>query len=348
MSTSIPVSILTGFLGSGKTTLLNRLVRAPGLKDTAIIVNELGEVGLDHLLVAEGDETVVLLDSGCLCCTIANSLPETLADLSFRRACGEVPAFVRVIVETTGLANPAPIVQALMNPPSGSPYRLGGMIATLDALHGAAQLDSHPEALRQAAMAERIVITKSDLAGRRATGALRGRLAHLNPAATIFEAVRGVIEPLKLLDVPAPGSAEAWAAAGAEDAAGGHGHSHHAQEITTFAVAIEKPVTWSGYAAWTAALRAFPGEDLLRIKGLLNVAGQKRPAVIHGVQHVFSPPENLPAWPDGDRRSRLVFIVRNIDETALRQTLDLLHAEEGTMPVAAPRPTPPRRIGNAA
>ncbi len=348
MSEAIPVSVLTGFLGSGKTTLLNRLLLSPGLKDTAVIVNEFGEVGLDHLLVAEGDETVVLLDSGCLCCTIANTLSETLADLSFRRARGEVPAFRRVIVETTGLADPAPIVHALMRPPSGSPFRLGNIIATVDAVHGADQLDRHGEALKQAAMAERIVMTKTDLSGRDASDRLGDRLAAINPAAALIEAVNGAVDPELLLHGAADGSAEHWLAAeqwlsaNAYEDAGDHGHSRHGDAITSFAAAIDKPVTWAGYAAWTQRLREFPGEDLLRIKGLLNVLGQKRPAVIHGVRHMFSPPDTLPAWPDGERRSRIVFIVRNIDEGALRETLALLHAEEGTMP------RHPRRIGNAA
>ena len=342
MSKPIPVSVLTGFLGSGKTTLLNRLVRAPGLKDTAVIVNEFGEVGLDHLLVAEGDETVVLLDSGCICCTIANTLTETLADLSFRRARGDVPAFKRVIVETTGLADPAPIVHSLMRPPHASPFRLGNIIATADAVHGAAQLDAHPEALKQATMADRIVITKTDLAARTVTGDLRARLAAINPAATVIEAVHGAADPARLLGAADP-SLERWLAADAYEA----GHHHHA-EITTFAATIGEPVTWAGYAAWTAALRAFPGEDLLRIKGILHVCGQKRPAVIHGVQHMFSPPETLPAWPDGTRQSRIVFIVRNIGEATLRETLALLHAEEGTMPAAPPRPARTRRIDDAA
>lgn len=343
----IPVTVLTGFLGSGKTTLLARLLRHPSLADTAVIINEFGEVGLDHLLVAKGEENVVLLDSGCLCCTISNTLSETLGDLYFRRVRGEVPCFRRAVIETTGLADPAPILHALMTDYFvAAHYALDGIVATVDALHGEAQLDQHVEAVKQTALADRLVITKTDLVGAAMVDGLRRRLRALNPSARILEAVQGALDPVDILDVglfdPARKSVEVqrWlreevsADAEADEHHGfaGHAHDHdhpasgrHDDGIRTFSFQLDGAVTWQGYAAWLAAIRALPGQDLLRVKGLVAVEGDPLPYVIQGVQHVFSPPLRLPAWPSDDRRSRLVFITRNIDRQTVAATLPLLH-----------------------
>ena len=335
----IPVTVLSGFLGSGKTTLLNRLLKARGMENTAVIVNEFGEIGLDHLLVAEGDENVILLDAGCLCCTIANTLSETLEDLYFRRARGDVPAFERAIVETTGLADPAPIVHTLMTKSAVSAhYRLDGIVTCADAVLGYGQLDDHAEAVKQVAMADRLILTKTDLAGEEEAARLSERLRALNPAAPIVPAVNGDVDPAAILNAGLFDAAQRKndAARWLNDEAfapGQHAHdvNRHDDSIAAFSVTIDEPVTWAGYAGWTELLREFQGVNLLRVKGLLHIRGQKRPVVVHGVQHIFSPPVTLEAWPEGERVSRLVFITRDISRESIEATLPALHAEEGTM-----------------
>jgi len=332
----IPLTVLTGFLGSGKTSLLARLLRRPELVDTAVIVNEFGEIGLDHLLVAEGEENVVLLDSGCLCCAISNTLGETLGDLHFRMVRGELLRFKRAVIETTGLADPAPILQMLMTDNLVSAhYRLDGVVTTIDGQLGSGQLDGHDESVRQAAVADRLVITKGDVAGAAATAALRRRLEVLNPTARIVEAVRGEIEPAEILniglfdterklpDVPRWLRDEALST---QHAAETHSHAPHRHErIRSFSVYLDEPIRWQGYAAWVEALRNLRGRDLLRVKGLVAIENAERPYVIQAVQHAFSPPLRLPGWPSSDRRSRLVLITRDIDRASLESTLRLLN-----------------------
>jgi G3E family GTPase len=318
-----PATLLTGFLGSGKTTLLNGLLAHPAMGETAVIVNEFGEIGLDHLLIETAFEDAVLMKSGCICCTIKGDLVDTLGTLVDRRRRGEIPAFRRLAIETTGLADPAPILHLLMSDPAATrDYRLEAVVTTVDAVNGASQLDRHYEPAKQAALADRLVLTKTDLAEAAATARLRERLRELNPAAPILEVVEGRVEPEALFGPggarPPAAEIDRWVAAHAHDHdhdAADHDHHHG---IASFCLVHDEPVDWAVLSAWLQSLASLRGPDLLRVKGIVNVAGREGPVVIHGVQHVFHPPRELRRWPDDDRRTRIVFITRNIAEAALR------------------------------
>jgi G3E family GTPase len=315
------VTVLTGFLGAGKTTLLNRLIRHPSLVDTAVIINEFGEIGIDHLLVERADEGVVLLSSGCLCCTIRGELADTLADLAARREAGAVPAFRRVVIETTGLADPAPILQTLMSHPALAPlYRLAGVVTLVDAVNGAATLDAHFESVKQVAVADRIVLSKADLAADRpALERLGGRLRALNPAAPIIPAADA--DPGELL---APGlfdrrssssDVERWLQADAYgDPHRHHDVNRHGAGIQAFSLTTQKAISPARLDAFLDLVRTLHGEALLRLKAIVKLTDDpSRPVVLHGVQHVLHAVARLPAWPGADTRSRLVFIVRDLD-----------------------------------
>jgi G3E family GTPase len=346
-SSMLPVSIITGFLGSGKTTLLRRLLADSRMGMTAVLINEFGEVGLDHLLLRKVDENIVLLNSGCLCCSVRDDLVETLDDMQAKRRSGVLPEFTRVVIETTGLADPAPIVHTLLTDPSLTPaYRLMGMVATVDAVHGEGQLDDHPEAMKQVAMADRLVITKVDLAKSGTLDQLRHRLSALSPAATAFEAAlhsgpapdelfdsHGFSPDGKIADV------QRWLH-GEANPQTAHHHSHdvnrHDDRISTFCLTADVPLDWTIFTQWLALLLASRGEQLLRVKGLLNIAGRSKPVVIHGVQHVFYPPTELDGWPDADRRSRIVFITRDLPGSAVERAFESVVAGALNDPVPAP------------
>lgn len=339
----LPVSLITGFLGSGKTTLLNRLLRNDAMQDSAVIINEYGEVSLDHLLVERVDGEVAVLASGCICCTIRSDLEETLRALLVRRDRGEVPPFRRILVETTGLADPAPIIQLLLNNPLVSHFlRLDTVVTTVDAVNATRQLDRQYEAVKQVALADRLLITKCDLVNN--IDALRLRLRRLNPAAGIDSVMHGEIDPAQLFGAalvdPEKKTAniERWlneqAFTGAIKAAHEHGHHHdhnhahhdhhsHDASIASFMIAFDDPLDWMAVSRWLAHLRSTRGEDLLRVKGILNLRDEATPVAVHGVHHVFHPPVALASWPDGDRRSRIVFITRGI---ARQEVLDLWQA----------------------
>lgn len=333
MSDAIPVNVITGFLGSGKTSLLQRLLASPALADTAVLVNEFGEVGLDHHLLRRVDTDIVLLQSGCLCCTIRGDLGEAIRDLYSRRERGDIPAFQRLVIETTGLADPVPILSTIMaEPVIRHHFRLGNVVTTVDAVNGSFHLDRQPESVKQAAVADRLVVTKIDLAEPGTVAALRRRLQRLNPSARHLET--DGTGPLDAWALLAAGVADEggkteevrrWLATEADHAAhAGHGHhdvNRHDDGIHAFCLRYERPLDWTAFGLWLGMLLHRHGEDVLRVKGLLNVAGSDRPVVVHGVQHLIHPPFHLADWPDDDHSSRIVFIVRGLDRATIERSL---------------------------
>jgi G3E family GTPase len=333
----IPFTVLTGFLGAGKTTLLNRLLSDPALSDTAVIINEFGEVGLDHLLVEKIDDGVVLLQSGCICCTLRGDLVDALERLTRELDNGRA-AFRRVLLETTGLADPAPLLQtAMVHPYLVLRYRLDGVVTLVDAVNGLATLDAHPEAVKQVAMADRIVLSKTDLLdspGRRAAKErLMERLAELNPAAPVLDAAAGEATPQRLVncglydparkvpDVKRWLAEEAYAAAGVGDHHHDHHHdrNRHDDHVRAFVLTTDQAIPASVLELFLELLRSVHGPNLLRVKGVVQLAETpETPVVVHGVQHIFHPPARLERWPDDDRRTRLVFITRDVDPQKIR------------------------------
>lgn len=340
----IPVFLLTGFLGSGKTALLNGLLKQPGFSDTAVVVNEFGEIGLDHLLVSSSQENIVLLDAGCLCCAVLGSLKETLADLFQRRAQGLTPPFQRVVIETTGLADPAPILQSLMRDSLiSSFYQLAGLACAVDAFFGMDQLATHVEARAQVAFADMLIVTKTDMTRGACPNALRAILKVYNPGAKIVTSCLGDIDASSVIGRgDCPGDAP-WLGdiciAGDEHT---HDDVHHDAGVTSESFWIEGNATWSGLAAWIETMRRRYGSDLLRSKGIINIAGLPAPVLLHGVQSIFDT-RKMSAWPDGERRSRLVLIGRNLDRATLASSLDWFFVPEGTQPPLDPDTPPPFR-----
>jgi G3E family GTPase len=348
-----PLTILTGFLGAGKTTLLNQLLRAPELSDSLVLINEFGEVGLDHLFVEKVDGNVVVMASGCLCCTIRGDLVSTLEDLLRKRDNNRIAPFNRVIIETTGLADPAPVLHTIMyHPYFMLRFRLDGVITLVDAVNGAATLDRHSEAVKQAAVADRLVISKSDLlpAGDAGLAALHHRLKALNPTAIQLDAARGEATPAALFNIglydpdKKTPDVRRWLNAEAldDDAhAHHHDHDHHAHHehsddehahthaahdvnrhdarIRAFALRHPAPVPPATIDMFLELLRTAHGAHLLRVKGIVALDDDPaRPLVIHGVQHIFHPPARLDAWPDDDHTTRIVFILHDMEPSFIQ------------------------------
>ncbi|HRD78033.1 MAG TPA: GTP-binding protein [Hyphomicrobiaceae bacterium] len=370
--TAIPLTVLTGFLGSGKTTLLKALLSHPDMAGTGVIINEFGEVGLDDALVEKADEDTVLLASGCVCCTVRGDLVEALDRLYGRMVEGEVPPIRRVVLETTGLADPAPIVHTLMTEEVVYRYfQLDGVVTTVDGEHGLAELEREYEPAKQVAIADRIVITKPDRADGAALARLEAEVRRLNPAAQVFKAVKGDISPDKLFglgahEVVLTGTdASRWLAADAyaKPAAAAHVHAHHHHHhdgpclddtcidpthnhhghdhacgpdchdpahghdhrhlhgIASFCLTFTDPLDGQQLSDGLKLLTQLHGERLLRVKGIVDIKGQRKPFVLHGVQHVFYPPETLGDWPPGPRRSRIVFITKDLSEPEVMKLL---------------------------
>ena len=312
MADRLPVGLVTGFLGSGKTTLLARLLARPELGETAVLVNELGEVAIDHHLLRRVDERTVVLAGGCLCCTLRGDVADELRDLLSRRTRGEIPAFRRVLVETTGLADPAPILNTLLaEPVVRHHFEPEVVVATVDALNGLGQLDRREETLKQVVVADRLVVTKTDVADPAAVALLEERLRSLNPAAEVLRVSFGEVEPAVLL---APGERDPRGMRPPESAP-------HDGGLHAFVLVLERPVDWTAFGIWLTMLLHAHGEWVLRVKGILNVPDLPTPVAIHGVQHVVHPPEHLDAWPDEDRRSRIVFIARGIEKGEVEESL---------------------------
>jgi G3E family GTPase len=322
MAETTPVTVLTGFLGAGKTTLLNRLLKRPELAGTAVLVNEFGEIGLDHLLMEALDEDTVLLNAGCLCCTVRGDIARTLTGLQPRIAAGEIR---RIVIETTGLADPAPILQTLMTDATvAGRLVLGGVVTTVDAVTGVATLAREGVSQKQVAVADRIVLTKTDLAGdptEPAEGALLRRLEDFNAGAPVLIADHGRIDPLRVFDAglydPTTKSTDvtAWLAEEAHEQSHEHAHARHDADIKTYAILRQEPIRAVALTLFLEALAEHCGDDILRLKGIVNILeSPDRPAVIHGVQHVFHPPAFLDRWPSDDRGSRIVVITRRVPQ----------------------------------
>jgi G3E family GTPase len=333
----IPVNLITGFLGSGKTTLLQRALGSPKLGTTAVLINEFGEVGLDHHLLQRVDEATVLLESGCVCCTIRGDLRDSIRDLYDRRERGLVPPFERLIIETTGLADPAPIVTTLAaDPVLRHHFRISNIVTVVDAVNGLSNLASFEESRRQAAVADRLVISKCDIADAGAIDRLRASLRRLNPTAVQLDTARDPDLASRLLtgniEDPVANRVEAcrWLAEeehllAGHDHSGDHRHSQdisrHGDDIVAFSVRLDEALQWSAFAVWLTMLLHRHGRAILRIKGLLHVAGVPTPVVIHGVQHTIHPPTHLAAWPEGAPQTRLIVIAKGVDRARVETSL---------------------------
>ena len=311
----IPVTVVTGFLGAGKTTLLRRFLASPDGAGTAVIVNEFGAVGIDDALVRDSAEETVLLGNGCLCCITRTDLQVALRRLVFDRERGTVPPFARVLIETSGLADPAPILQTFSTDRAlGGEFHIDVVLAVVDAVNGETTLDGAPEARKQIILADRLIVSKTDLADAAAVARLTERLQRLNPRAAIDIAVSGALDPNRVIE---PAAAER---------SGFVAEAEHGDGVASFVLEWSDPIAWPTFSRAMETLIALRGPDLLRVKGLLDVAGCRGPVVVQYVQHLAHPPVELQEWPDGDRGSRVVFITRKIAEREVRDLFAAVQA----------------------
>lgn len=349
----LPIAVITGFLGSGKTTLLNKLVRHPEMQRAAVVVNEFGAIGLDHLLVRSAKEDVIVVEGGCVCCTVRGDLVNTLHDLFLRRVHMEIPEFDKLIIETTGLADPAPIIHTLINDPVlKTYYRLDNVVTTVDSIYGYDQLDEHYETVKQAAVADRLILTKTDIADAAQVARLVSRLQLLNPAALFFKSVEADFNPAQLfstqlydpktktVDVQQWLQAETYLSASkkpqpvTQEHDRGYHHEHndvkrHDEHIHSFVVEYDEPIHWKVLNHWFQQLTSLRGKDLLRVKGIAYTVETDLPVVVQGVQHIFQPPSTLPSWHTDIPRTQIVFITRNIKQATIEKMLQLLIHSQG-------------------
>lgn len=322
---TIGVTLLTGFLGSGKTTLLNYLLKDPSLTDTAVIINEFGDIAIDHMLVESSIENAVVLQNGCICCTVRGDLVDTLTDLIAKRDRGLVPHFSKVAIETTGLADPSPIIRTFTSEKLvRDQFHLEAVVATVDAVNGQQQVVEFEEARRQIALADLLIITKSDIATAQSRAELAASIKDINPAANILTVTNGELSARDLAAAipPKPVSSEAasrWLKAEAFDQPPA-GQSNHRGEISTFSIVVDKPMSMESLRRWLGSITSLRGADLLRMKGLVAISGQPGPMVVHAVQHVVHPPLQLDRWPTQDKRTKIVFITRNLPQEGLRRS----------------------------
>jgi G3E family GTPase len=335
MTGRIPVNVLTGFLGSGKTSLLNRLLREPLFNNCAVLINEFGDIGIDHHLVDRVDGDMVLLQSGCICCTIRGDLATAMRELYDRRERGEIPAFVRLVIETTGLADPVPVLSTVMyDRVLQHHFRVGNVVTTVDAVNGAANLGQYPECQKQVAVADRLVITKLDIPDPGSRPLLEAELALVNPSALCLALDVAQLDARSLLGVDAFDMASKsdevaqWLQAthqrnylslGSTAAQGANANVH--RDIVAFALDLPEVVDWTVFSVWLSLLLHAHGAQILRVKGLLNVEGADAPVVVHGVQQLVHPPSHLERWPTDDHTSRLVFIVRGLEPQRIQESL---------------------------
>lgn len=323
----IPVNVITGFLGAGKTTLLRHILGDGRFGDAAVIVNEFGEIGLDHLLVEEVEEGVLLMENGCICCTVREDLRDTLRDLEDRASKGSIPPFSRVVIETTGLADPVPVVGTILNDPViRNHFRLGNLVCVVDAVNGPEQMRSHKESLRQAVVSDRIVLTKTDMLPEGGADSVRERLSALVPNIPVSTAVQGEVDPGVLIgqDVGSDKTRLREVAEWLEGARDGNGHSRHGHagtgahgDVHSFPMEFGKPIDWVRFCLWLSCLLHAHGDRIIRVKGILNVTESDTPVVINGVQHLMHLPMHLASWPTEDRRSVVIFITEGIAKEAI-------------------------------
>jgi G3E family GTPase len=324
-----PITVITGFLGSGKTTLLAKALKSPSLKDTAVLVNEFGKVGLDHHLLERIDESTVLLGGGCVCCSTRDDLVKGLMDLLDKMQRKTIDGLNRVVIETTGLADPAPILFTILtNPVLQHHFYIQNVIVTVDSVNGLLHLDRQPESLKQVAVADKIIVTKTDIASTKQRDFLLTRLATINPSAEVMQAVHGEIDPEVLF---APNRLDRNKHSTTEGNQIAKDGGMHILETRSISITFDKPLDWTAFGLWLSMLLHSRGEDVLRVKGLINV-GEDGPVVLNGVQHIIHPPDHLDEWPSDDQRSRIIFIMRGIDPNDVLQSLRAFQYVLGSVP----------------